>query len=109
MMSAVPNEPLPDDILRVRVTARDADTLRALLREVRPDRGGSPSIAPDGSVGIDAYVPEERIPALEREGVTVVRIANASAKGRAAQAEVGTGNRFAEGAVPRGLAAKLPG
>ncbi|MGW2251183.1 hypothetical protein ACWCXH_13375 [Kitasatospora sp. NPDC001660] len=108
-MSAVPNDPLPNDILRVRVTARDADTLRALLREVRPDTGGRPSIAPDGSVSIDAYVPDQRIPALEREGVTVTRVGNASAEGRAAQAQVGTGNRFAAGAVPRGLATKLAG
>ncbi|MEE1786052.1 hypothetical protein PUR71_24600 [Streptomyces sp. SP17BM10] len=108
-MSAVPNEPLPNDILRVRLTARDADALRALLRELRPDTGGRPGVEADGSVGIDAYVPEERIPALEREGITVTRTGNASAEGRAAQAEVGTGNRFAGGAVPRGLAAKLPG
>ncbi|MQS10913.1 hypothetical protein F7Q99_01110 [Streptomyces kaniharaensis] len=101
---------LPHDILRVRVTARDADTLRALLREVRPDVGGRPSIAADGTVSIDAYVPDDRIPALEREGVTVTRVGNASAAGRAAQAEVGEGDRFAPAdAVPRGLAAKFGG
>ncbi|MBV6701274.1 hypothetical protein [Kitasatospora aureofaciens] len=112
-MSAVTNqslESLPHDILRVRVTARNADTLRALLRDVHPDVGGRPTLDADGSVSIDVYVPDDRIPALEREGVTVTRVGNASAAGRAAQAEVGQGDRFAAAnAIPRGLAAKLGG
>ncbi|MFB7911873.1 hypothetical protein ACFXPX_19390 [Kitasatospora sp. NPDC059146] len=112
-MSAVPiTPPTPPrpDILRLRVTARDADTLRALLREVRPDTGGRPRQESDGSVGIDVYAPENRVAALEREGVTVTRTGNASEHGRAAQAEVGTGDRYAaDDAVPHGLAAKLAG
>ncbi|MFI9319117.1 hypothetical protein ACIGXI_04885 [Kitasatospora aureofaciens] len=110
-MSAVPSTPpTRPDILKLRVTADDADTLLALLREARPDTGGRPQAEPDGRVGIDVYVPEDQVATLEREGVTVTRIGNASEAGRAAQAEVGTGDRFAaEDAVPRGLAAKLAG
>ncbi|MFF2075908.1 hypothetical protein ACFVXG_14260 [Kitasatospora sp. NPDC058162] len=112
-MSAVPTAPPTPprpDILKLRVTARDADTLRALLREARPDTGGRPQPEPDGSVGIDVFAPDDQVAALEREGVTVTRIGNASADGRAAQAEVGTGDRFAAAdAVPHGLAVKLAG
>ncbi|MFI6849605.1 hypothetical protein OG535_03910 [Kitasatospora sp. NBC_00085] len=96
------------DILRVRVTAKDADTLRALLREVRPDVGGHPTREPDGRCSIDAYVPSDQVTALEREGVTVEEIQNASEAGRLAQAQVGEGDRFAPAdARPRGLAVKV--
>ncbi|MFG3228525.1 hypothetical protein ACGF07_27620 [Kitasatospora sp. NPDC048194] len=113
-MSAVPSAqpPVPPrhDIIQLRVTADDADTLRALLRHTRPDTGGRPHVGADGRIGIDVYVPEDRVATLEREGVTVTRIGNASEAGRAAQAEVGTGDRFAaDDAVPHGLAAKLAG
>ncbi|MET8627029.1 hypothetical protein ABZW30_25240 [Kitasatospora sp. NPDC004669] len=109
-MSAVPSAQPRPDILQLRVTAKDADTLRALLRETRSDVGGRPHVEADGSVGIDVYAPEHQIAALEREGVTVTRIGNASEAGRAAQAEVGTGDRFAPAdAVPHGLAEKIAG
>ncbi|MGR4880449.1 hypothetical protein ACIPUC_13555 [Streptomyces sp. LARHCF249] len=95
-------------ILRVRVTARDPDTLRALLREDRPDVGGRVHQAEDGSCTIDAYVTPDRAEALEREGVTVTVVEDATAEGRARQAEVGEGDRFApEDAVPQGLALKV--
>ncbi|MEU9080524.1 hypothetical protein ACFYUY_29835 [Kitasatospora sp. NPDC004745] len=109
-MSAGPSTPSRPDILRLRVTAKDADTLRTLLRETRPDVGGRPYVEADGRVSIDAYVPDDRVAALQRDGVSVTRIGNASEAGRAAQAEVGEGDRFAPAdAVPRGLAAKLAG
>ncbi|MFF4325171.1 hypothetical protein ACGFY6_10010 [Streptomyces sp. NPDC048387] len=95
-------------ILRVRVTATDADTLRALLREARPDVGGRVRQAEDGSCTIDAYVTPDEAEALEREGVTVTIVEDATAVGRARQAEVGEGDRFApEDALPQGLALKV--
>jgi hypothetical protein len=98
----------PERVLRVRVTASDAPTLRALLREEHLDTGGRPHVGGDGTVAIDAYVPESRTSALEREGVTVRVVEDASATGRARQAEVGRGNRFAApDAVPRGLGRKI--
>ncbi|MET8752783.1 hypothetical protein ABZW32_22195 [Streptomyces sp. NPDC004667] len=95
-------------ILRVRVTARDADTLRALLRETRPDVGGRVRRHEDGSCTIDAYVPADQADAFERDGVTAAIVEDATATGRARQAEVGRGDRFApEDAVPQGLALKV--
>ncbi|WP_030056846.1 MULTISPECIES: hypothetical protein [Streptomyces] len=109
-MSAVPNEPSQDDILRLHVTAKDPEALRALLRDTRADVGGRPHVETDGRIGVDVYTTADRIPDLEREGVTVTRTGNASEAGRAAQAEVGSGDRFApDDAVPHGLAAKLAG
>ncbi|MDH6130156.1 hypothetical protein [Kitasatospora sp. GP82] len=97
-----------DTILRVRVTAADADTLRALLRETHPDVGGRPRHGAGGTVSIDAYVSPAEAETLEREGVTVQVIEDATATGRARQAEVGQGNRFAAGdRIPRGLGIKL--
>ncbi|WP_328923755.1 hypothetical protein OG429_03370 [Streptomyces sp. NBC_00190] len=95
-------------ILRVRVTAKDADTLRALLRDTRPDVGGRIGQGGDGSLSFDAYVSPEKAEALQREGVTVTTLDDATAIGRARQAEVGEGDRFAaEDAVPLGLALKV--
>ncbi|MFJ9442099.1 hypothetical protein ACIRRH_09515 [Kitasatospora sp. NPDC101235] len=109
-MSSTPNASPHDDILRLRVTAKDPETLRALLRDTHPDVGGRPHVEEDGRIGIDVYAPADQVPALEREGITVTRVGNASEAGRAAQAEVGVGDRFAPAdAVPRGLATKLSG
>ncbi|MEV5375929.1 hypothetical protein AB0L26_08100 [Streptomyces nondiastaticus] len=97
-------------ILRVRVTAKDADTLRALLRDSRPDVGGQVRQNEDGSFTFDAYVSPEQGEALSREGVSAEVIEDATATGRARQAEVGEGDRFApEDAVPQGLALKVQG
>ncbi|MFD8753649.1 hypothetical protein ACFV0O_22140 [Kitasatospora sp. NPDC059577] len=109
-MSAVPHASPDDDILRLHVTSEDPEALRALLRENRPDVGGRPHVEADGRIGIDVYTTADRIPDLEREGVTVTRTGNASEAGRAAQAEVGSGDRFTpDDAVPHGLATKLAG
>ncbi|MEV4926583.1 hypothetical protein [Streptomyces roseoverticillatus] len=95
-------------ILRVRVTAKDADTLRALLRDSRPDVGGRIRQNEDGSLTFDAYVSPEQGEALTREGVSAAVVEDATATGRARQAEVGEGDRFApDGAVPQGLALKV--
>lgn len=98
----------PYELLRVRVTAKDAETLRTLLREARPDIGGRPRRGEDGSFSIDAYVSPDAAEDLEREGVVVTTLEDAAATGRARQAEVGVGDRFAAAdAVPRGLALKV--
>ncbi|MEU1818946.1 hypothetical protein ABZ543_27735 [Streptomyces roseifaciens] len=95
-------------ILRVRVTAKDADTLRALLSDSRPDVGGRILQNEDGSLTFDAYVTPEQGEALDREGVSAVTVEDATATGRARQAEVGEGDRYApEDEVPQGLALKV--
>ncbi|MFI6148679.1 hypothetical protein [Streptomyces sp. NPDC051109] len=95
-------------ILRVRVTAKDADTLRAVLRDSRPDVGGRVLQNQDGTFTFDAYVSPEQAEDLAREGVSVETVEDATATGRARQAEVGEGDRFGpEDAVPQGLALKV--
>ncbi|MGW8779840.1 hypothetical protein ACWGNM_17525 [Streptomyces sp. NPDC055796] len=101
---------MPTDytILRVSVTAKDADTLRTLLRDSHPDVGGRVRRNQDGSLTFDAYVSPEQAQDLAREGVSVETVEDATATGRARQAEVGEGDRFApEDAVPQGLALKV--
>ncbi|MEU3353743.1 ATP-binding protein [Streptomyces sp. NPDC037389] len=96
--------------LHVRVTAADEKTLRTTLREERPDIGGGPrrTGGPGDEVSIEAYVTEAKALDIDgREGVTVHVLRDATATGRARQAEVGTGNRFAApDAVPHGLGEK---
>ncbi|MGK4579709.1 hypothetical protein [Kitasatospora sp. HPMI-4] len=90
------------------MTATDPATLHTLLREKRPDVGGRPHRGADQSISIEAYVSPEEAEALERDGVTVRVLEDATATGRARQAEVGQGNRYAaRGQVPRGLGLKL--
>ncbi|MFJ3203003.1 hypothetical protein [Streptomyces sp. NPDC086989] len=95
-------------VLRVRVTAEDAETLRDLLRDHRPDIGGRVRQNADGSLTFDAYVSPEQREALARDRVSLETVEDATATGRARQAEVGEGDRFApEDAVPQGLALKV--
>ena len=95
-------------VLRVLVTAKDRATMLALLHDQRPDIGGTPKISADGAVRIEAYVPEDRVDALKRDGVTVQILGDQTAATRERQKEVGTGNRFKTGdPVPRGLGAKI--
>jgi hypothetical protein len=95
-------------ILRVRITARDDEAIRALLRKRRLDVAGGVKRDENGVVGIDAYVPENELAELADEPVDVEVVDDATATGQARQAEVGIGNRFAErGALPHGLGRKI--
>lgn len=97
-------------VLRVLLTAKDRATMLALLRDQHPDVGGSAKIAPDGSVRIDVYVPEDRVDALKRDGVKVEVVDDHSAQTQEARKFVGTGNRFKTGdPVPHGLGVKTGG
>ncbi|MEU7639700.1 MULTISPECIES: hypothetical protein [unclassified Streptomyces] len=95
-----------ENILHVRVTAADAETLRTLLREEPLDVGGRPreTPGPGNEMTIEAYVPRGRAGRLERAGVSVDVLRDATETGRARQAEVGHGDRFADpDEVPYGL------
>lgn len=97
-------------VLRVLVTAKDRATMLALLQDERPDIGGTPKISADGAVRIDAYVPEDRVDALKREGVKVEIVDDHSAQTQEARKFIGTGNRFKTGdPVPHGLGIKTGG
>jgi hypothetical protein len=103
--------PSPDKILRLLITARDAETLRALLREHPLDLScGGPKQHEGGAVSVEAYVPENQVDRLRQHGMKIDILDDASATARARQAEVGQGNRFAgENRVPRGLGRKVKG
>ncbi|MEU9125961.1 hypothetical protein AB0C96_40175 [Streptomyces sp. NPDC048506] len=90
----------------MRVTASDAETLRTLLREQQMDIGGRPrpTPGPGNEMSIEAYVPRSNADRLEREGVSVNVLRDATATGQARQKEVARGNRFAApDEVPQGL------
>ncbi|MER6051206.1 hypothetical protein ABT168_27780 [Streptomyces sp. NPDC001793] len=98
--------PERENILHVRVTAADADRLRRLLREERLDIGGRPreTPGPGTELTIEAFVPRGKAERLARDGVAVDVLRDATETGRARQAEVGHGNRFADPhEVPYGL------
>jgi hypothetical protein len=100
--------PVQKPVYRIVITARDRATLLALLAKHRPDIGGSPHHSADGSVRIDAYVAADRVDELEADGVNIEIVGDETAAGRAAQAQVGRGNRFLTGdPVPRGVGRKV--
>lgn len=103
---------MPDDqgprILRIRITARDRETLSALLRENRLDLGcAGPKRREGGTVTLEAFVREGQLEGLRRYKVEIEVIEDATAKGRERQKEVGKGNRFEGGKAPRGLGRKI--
>ena len=101
-------------MIRVRVTGATLDALRDFFDDTRPDLGCRPVVrSTDSGYAIDVYFQESRL-AIARSsraapGVTLTVIENATEVGRAQQADVGQGNRFAaRGTIPRGLARKTP-
>lgn len=99
---------VPKPVYRILITARDRATMLALFTKHRPDIGGSPRYSADGAVRIEAYVPADRVDELEADGVKVEIIGDETAANRAAQAQVGRGNRFTTGdPVPRGVGRKI--
>jgi hypothetical protein len=99
---------VPKPVYRILITARDRATMLALFTKHHPDIGGSPRYSADGAVRIEAYVPADRVDELEADGVKVEIIGDETAANRAAQAQVGRGNRFTTGdPVPRGVGRKI--
>lgn len=98
-------------ILHILITARDAEAMRALLREHPLDVAcGGPQRRADGTIAVEAYVPEDETDRLQKRGVEIQVLDDATATGRARQKEVGKGNRFAgDQRVPRGLGRKVKG
>jgi len=100
-----------DDVHRIELRAKSIEELRSLLDNADVDLGCRPSVRKVG----DDYVVEvySPLPTVERlrsarsaAGVTMTVVENASEVGRARQAEVGSGNRFAARIAPRGLGIK---
>ena len=95
-------------VFKILITARDQATMLALLAKHRPDIGGSPRYSAEGAVRIEAYVPADRVDELESDGVRVEILGDETAAARAAQQQVGRGNRFLTGdPVPHGVGRKV--
>jgi hypothetical protein len=96
-------------VMRILITARDHATLTALLREQPIDTGcAGPRADRTGTIKVDAYVPEDQIDRLRRDGIAIEIVRDETAAIRAAQEQVGKGNRFeGDNRVPRGLGRKI--
>jgi hypothetical protein len=96
-------------VMRILITAKDPEALQALLREQPLDMGcAGPRKDRSGTVRTDAYVPEDQIERLKRDGITIEVLRDETAAIKAAQEQVGKGNRFeGENRVPRGLGRKI--
>ncbi|MGE0039365.1 MAG: hypothetical protein AB7S93_27540 [Xanthobacteraceae bacterium] len=100
-----------DDVHRIELRAKSVEELRAILDDADVDLGCRPSVRKVGEdYVVEVYSP---LPTVERlraaraaPSVTMNVIENASEVGRARQAEVGSGNRFAARIAPRGLGIK---
>ena len=103
-----------ESILQVRLVAGTLDALRAFIRDTQPDLGCRPVAVRRGEGFVtEVYLPEPRLQAARAlrsaAEVQISVVDNITESGRARQAEVGKGNRFAtRGSVPRGLGRKEP-
>jgi thermitase len=100
------------DVYRHEVWAASLDELRDFLKNSKVDFGCRPVARPkDGGFMTEVYASETAIRGLQSRraapAVRVTRQQNASAEGRARQAEASRANRFASrAAVPQGLGIK---
>lgn len=100
-----------DDVHRIKLRAQSVEELRSFLDGTDVDLGCRPVVRREGGeYVVEVYTP---LPAMERlrsarsaSGVTLSVVENASEVGRARQAEVGSGNRFAARMAPSGLGIK---
>ena len=104
-----PPVPPEEHVLRYRVTAADADTLRAFIDESGADVSCRP-VAVRTDRGLVAQVLLTRSQLGATRGVVRVQVEeleDVTAGQQAARGDVATGDRFASrGAVPRGLGRK---
>jgi len=102
---------MSDDVHRIELRAKSIRELRSFLDGTDLDLGCRPVVRRLG----DDYIVEAytTLPGIERlrstrsaSAVTMTVVENASEVGRARQAEVGSGNRFAARQAPSGLGTK---
>lgn len=102
---------MADDVHRIELRANSIEELRSFLDGADVDLGCRPVVRRvGGEYVVEVYA---SLPTVERlrsartvAGVNMTIVENASEVGRARQAEVGSGNRFAARIVPRGLGIK---
>jgi hypothetical protein len=106
-----PDDERDDDVFAVRVKVQPGQA-EELLRRGQFDFGDHPHVTPnpDGSSGLDLFVPRSQIDGLQSEGYEVEVASNQSARARERVAEVGQDDRFEGGRVPpRGIGRKFGG
>lgn len=98
-------------LLMVRVTARDAQTMRALLGDHTLDVScGGPQGMADGGVVLDAQIEAGAIARLRRPGIGIEVLYDVEARARRLAKEIGKGNRFlGKVRYPRGLGGLVTG
>jgi hypothetical protein len=102
---------MADDVHRIELRAKSIEELRSFLDHTDVDLGCRPVVRKIGDdYVVEVYAP---LPTAERlrsarsaAAVTMSIIENASEVGRARQADVGSGNRFAARIAPSGLGIK---
>lgn len=99
------------DLHRIKLQARTVEELRAFLNGSNLDFACRPVVRREaGGLAVEVYATLPEVQRLRRSrrdtGVSLSIIENASEIGRARQAEVGSGNRFAGSQIPRGLGIK---
>jgi hypothetical protein len=98
-------------LLMVRVTTRDARTMRALLGDHTLDVScGGPQGMADGGVVLNAQIEAGAIARLRRPGIGIEVLYDVETRARRLAKEIGKGNRFL-GKVrhPRGLGRLVTG
>jgi hypothetical protein len=95
-------------VLRMIFRLPGRQALESLLRSRRVDiGGGGPRTLPDGSITLEAYVPERWLNNFKAEGFTFEIVEDATEVGRQRQQEVGKGDRFEGGSIaPHGFGRK---
>ena len=99
-------------LLMVRVTARDARTMRALLGDHALDVScGGPQALADGAVVLNTQIEAGALARLRRPGVEIEVLYDVEARARQHAKQIGKGNRFLGGKAryPRGLGRPVPG
>lgn len=98
---------MPTDMVsRIRLSGRP-EAVRQFLAE-HPMEAGQVSIS-DGRVVVSLFVPRDWIQRLRDRGFVVEELYDASALARARVGDIGKGNRFEGGRIPRGLGLRRHG
>lgn len=96
-------------IIRIALKGPKRETLAEWVRQFQLDiwGAGGPRTLPDGTLSMEAYVPEKVLDKLKKAGAVFDVIEDATKVGKERQKEVGRGDRFEGGKIaPRGLGRK---
>jgi hypothetical protein len=99
-----------EHVYRVLIRAGDAESLRRLLNEPQLDFGcrPAPSRHTEGGFVLPAYVGEQRLRELERNGYAIQILGDATEEAKRVREDFATGDPFEGGRVPpKGLGEKF--